>query len=231
MNQLLIDHIDWKKFHEEDVNWNETHVFNILIDEYFEKIQDYKSVLSNEELANSNRYQHYNSKITYITSRYFIRKILCLFKGENDPSSVSFYYKDNKKPATIGAEFNISHSGNHLLVAVNVSTIGVDIELIKKDFNFESILETCFNPNEIEVINQSEDKSLKFYNLWTRKEALLKATGEGLVDNLSAIDCLSNPVSRNGSGYRIKSFMLDGNYIASLAILSSSTLNVNYWKF
>lgn len=231
MDQPLINHINWKKLHKEnDLKSNETHVFSILIDQYYEKIQDYKSILSDEELIKSDRYQHYNSKITYLTSRYFIRKTLCSFTKESDPSKIRFYYKENKKLAVDGAEFNISHSGNILLVAINTSTIGVDIELIKKDFDFEPILETCFNSNEIEIINQSEEKPLKFYNLWTRKESLLKATGEGLVDNLSAIDCLSNPVSRNGSDYQIQSFIMCEKYIASLAILSNSALNVNYWK-
>lgn len=232
MHQPLIDHIIWRKFSkEEDLNSKETHVFSILIDKYFEEIQDYKSILSIEELAKSEKYQHYNSKITYITSRYFIRKTLCLFTNETDPSRIRFHYKENKKLAVDDIEFNISHSGNILLVAINTSTIGVDVELIKKDFDFDPILETCFNLNEIKVINQSEDKLLRFYNLWTRKEALLKATGEGLVDNLSEIACLLNPISRNGLDYQIQSFIIDQNYIASLALLSHSNLSVNYWRY
>lgn len=231
MDQLIIDCVDWKKFHEDDVNSNETHIFKILIREYFKKIQDYTSILSEEELIKSDRYQHHNSKITYITSRYFLRKTLCLFMSENNPSSIRFYYKENKKLAVDGVEFNISHSGNMLLVAINTSPIGVDVELIKKDFDFEQILETCFNSNEIEIINQSEDRLLKFYNLWTRKEALLKATGEGLVDNLSEIACLLNPISRSGLDYQIQSFIIDHNYIASLSIQNSSVVDVNYWMY
>ncbi|PWS29200.1 hypothetical protein DHW03_05090 [Pedobacter yonginense] len=232
MEQASIDPINWKDFREEeDLNIKETHVFCVSIEAYFNKISNYKAVLNDEEIAKSERYSHHHSKITYITSRYFARKILSQFTNGGIPSEICFKSKKNKKPAVDGIEFNSSHSGNLLLFVINASEVGVDIELMNENFDFSPLFENCFNDIEISTINQSENKILTFYQLWTRKEALLKATGEGLVDDLSSIDCLSNSVLRNNAQYQIQSFILEENYIASLAMLSNSTVHVNYWRY
>ncbi len=79
-----------------------------------------------------------------------------------------------------GLHFNISHSGDWVVCAVDTQPIGIDIEVIKPiDFN---IAERFFTENEYsDLMNQNENDRLKyFYRLWTLKESYIKAAGKGL---------------------------------------------------
>jgi len=101
----------------------------------------------------------------------------------------------SKSPCDLNSniEFNISHSGNMILIGfrfcknnvINANPqIGVDIEKIKPDFDFELVLDEFFTPKEQEAIWKSENSSETFFKFWTQKEALVKATGTGLTDDL-----------------------------------------------
>lgn len=218
---------DWKFFNRTIIpDINSIHVFRIPIDEEYQHIKDiYTHVLSEKELAEIDRYLNPHSKIIHIVSKYYTRKILSDFISIA-PNKIKFYQSENKKPAVDGLEFNVSHSGNLLLIAVSNYPIGIDIELINKDFDFEYILKNCFSEKEIAYINNCSDHFLGFYTLWTRKEALLKATGEGLIDNLNELDCLSNAIVRRNIEYTFKSIITDNNYLATLVFNKNRIITV-----
>jgi 4'-phosphopantetheinyl transferase len=79
--------------------------------------------------------------------------------------------------------FNLSHSGEWIVAAFSfLSEIGIDIECRKRTPRMESIVRHFFHPDEIETwcsTSDTEQKTL-FFQYWTMKEALLKATGDGL---------------------------------------------------
>ncbi|WP_340701564.1 4'-phosphopantetheinyl transferase family protein [Brevibacillus borstelensis] len=78
--------------------------------------------------------------------------------------------------------FNLSHSGRMLVCAFSeIEKTGIDVEAVKKDCCFE-VMRTVFVPEEIAYVEQQETPSMKreaFYQLWTRKEAVMKALGKG----------------------------------------------------
>ena len=81
---------------------------------------------------------------------------------------------------TIPWHFNVSHSGDWLLLALTTSgAIGVDIECIDRRHDYRSLARRYFSTEEQHSLEQSSDPLNCFYSIWTCKEALLKAMGDG----------------------------------------------------
>lgn len=90
--------------------------------------------------------------------------------------------------------FNLSHTGDQLLVAVARNCrVGIDIEQCKSRVNLIGLVNKCFSEAEITYWKQLPDneKNQAFYRFWTRKEAFVKATGHGIVLGLD--QCVINP--------------------------------------
>jgi 4'-phosphopantetheinyl transferase len=86
--------------------------------------------------------------------------------------------------------FNLSHSGNHLLIAIATNPIGIDIETIAPRRNLEQLAQRCLSAKELEYWRQTppEQRQQLFYRLWTHKEAFVKAVGRGLSLGLAACE-------------------------------------------
>nr|WP_281384370.1 4'-phosphopantetheinyl transferase superfamily protein [Pelagicoccus albus] len=92
--------------------------------------------------------------------------------------------------------FNLSHSGSSYLLGVRLdSPIGVDIEDRRSINGRDELVERFFHPTELQEF-QSLPEELKdeaFLLAWTRKEAVLKATGEGLSAHLDSLQVTLDP--------------------------------------
>lgn len=82
--------------------------------------------------------------------------------------------------------FNLSHSGRAAICAIGEGPVGCDIESVGESLDMD-LCRRCFNEQEIDSILRSEYPCLAFTQLWTRKEAFLKLSGEGLLDDLPAL--------------------------------------------
>jgi 4'-phosphopantetheinyl transferase len=89
-----------------------------------------------------------------------------------------------------GVDFSISHCKEGIAVAIAPHPVGVDIESFRQ--YSESLLKKTMNEQEILQIQQSADPSVEFIKLWTKKEALLKMRGTGIVDELPEVLCSQN---------------------------------------
>ena len=228
----LKENIVWKTEYQllaEKLNGG-LHIFKIAVDEHFQKIESiYKDFLTEREILKSNRFRHKKDRDSYIVRKYITQKILSSFL--NVPQNEIQYHKAaNKKPIVQGLEFNVSHSNGLILIAVCSSPVGIDVELMKKDFSFTSLLTDCFHPNETILIKNSQDQLTCFYGLWTRKEAVLKATGEGLIEELPEINCLPNQITRKNETFNLLSFLVEKHYVASIAV-SSLVQEINFWTY
>lgn len=133
-------------------------------------------------------------------------------------------YGKNGKPEVLsknGAKkyFNLSHSGDYIVLATGAESIGVDIEKICP-YDGE-LAKLCFLPQEIDYINRSD---FLFYKYWTIKESLMKATGEGL--SLPPLDILLTPENTPvyevcGIKWITESVNLGPDHIISVAMASS----------
>lgn len=117
-------------------------------------------------------------------------------KLDFNPVDIDFEYNEHQKPLlkNSGEEyFNISHSGDYVVVAFSDQPVGIDIEVMKKDRR--NIAERFFTPCEITDMNEagSEEYQIKyFYQLWTLKESYMKAIGDGLTMSLSSFSFAKN---------------------------------------
>ncbi len=126
----------------------------------------------------------------------------------------------NGKPLCEGICFNISHSGEYVLCAVSEAPVGCDIEKAE-NAPFE-ITDSVFLPSERKYIAEAqsdEDKSRRFFRLWTMKESYIKMTGEGLGEFLPRIEI--NPekrtITRDSTAVKCKLFNVSyGNYEISI---------------
>lgn len=90
-----------------------------------------------------------------------------------------FRYNQYQKPFLKGERcFNISHSGDYVLLALGNKDLGVDIEC-HKSYDYERLAKVSFAIEEQVYINNSLQKESDFYKLWTLKESFMKAHGTG----------------------------------------------------
>ena len=201
------------------------HIFQIDVGAYAATI-DYGSVLSAKELEKSARFFRQEDRENYIVRKYALRQLLGKFLQQH-PADIQFHQQANKKPAVRNLEFNTSHTKNGIAIAISQVPIGIDIEYIDPDFNYTDILHQCFSAAELKFIDTGADPRLNFYILWTRKEALLKATGQGLIDDLKQIDTLN---SFNGRVFTLHSYRVN-NIILSTSWIPKNNPLVKLWDY
>jgi 4'-phosphopantetheinyl transferase len=102
-----------------------------------------------------------------------------------DPLALRFGARENGKPFLEGdcLEFNLSHSGALALIAIAVGRpVGVDVEQLRSMPDLESIAGRICTPGELATLADLAEphRERAFFAMWTRKEALAKATGEGI---------------------------------------------------
>jgi len=102
-----------------------------------------------------------------------------------DPLRLRFAVNENGKPYLEDErlQFNLSHSGDLALIAVAWSRqVGVDVEQVRPMPDLESVAARVCTPGELATLAGLADSQREraFFAMWTRKEALAKATGEGI---------------------------------------------------
>ena len=149
-----------------------------------------------------------------------------------------FCYGPFGKPALAGVEgedalsFNMTYSHGLALFAVtHEREIGIDLEFVRPDWSVGSIAEQFLSQRETDVLNALPDQArLKaFFSVWTRKEAYLKATGEGFSVPLNQFDVACEPEvagnllrtrgrSREAVHWSLRYLDAGSSYAAALAV-------------
>jgi 4'-phosphopantetheinyl transferase len=158
-------------------------------------------VLSPDELARAGRYHFERDRDHFSRCRSTLRALLAVYltipAGE-----IRFDYSASGKPHLAAEQnrralqFNVSHSGNMALIAFgNERHLGVDIERIRADVDTTALAERFFSARERAGLHTLPDhlRVPAFYACWTRKEAFLKATGDGLSFPLADFSVATNP--------------------------------------
>jgi|GEM_PF-999557 4'-phosphopantetheinyl transferase len=190
------------------------------------------SFLSKEEIAKSRRFRFYQDRTSYIVVHGLLRWILGRHLGI-PPKSVEFTYGLSGKPSITGYSskmfFNLSHSSGVSVLAFDPEhEIGADVEKIAEDFEYEPIIDMFFTRKERQYIQILKELSRRrFYELWTRKEAFLKATGTGITKDLS-VEVLEEKINGNAlmgnpdarMEFLFKSMMYDKKFMITIAMNS-----------
>jgi 4'-phosphopantetheinyl transferase len=119
----------------------------------------------------------------------------------------------------VGFHFNISHSGDWVVLATSSTPVGIDVEQMLPKFSFDSLLDACFSEQE-QTYLQAELASDIPWRLWTTKEAIAKLLGTGLANNMISLPSLPMVHQAHYLGFAhiaATSFLLDAEHAAAIA--------------
>lgn len=179
--------------------------------------------LDRHEKEKSERFIREEDRYRNLFSRGIVKLIGAHF-AEVPVHEINISAKENGKPYFEGAaenlKFNISHSGEYILIAfAKGREIGADIEEHDSDIDFEG-LSGFFTEEEKERIMKSGDYK-EFYDIWVRKEAFVKYTGEGLSRSLMSFVIREDEAFAKNGGKLPISFVpisTEAGYSAVLAV-------------
>jgi 4'-phosphopantetheinyl transferase len=173
---------------------DEVHVWQFSLEQPAEVRQSLALYLSAEEAERAGRFYFERHRRHFIVAHGFMRMILGSYL-EVTAAQVQFTFGSHGKPALAGHErdlrFNLSHTGELALLAVSYGReVGVDIEQIRSLDDAASIAGRFFSAaeNRAWLAVPDEQKPAAFFNAWTRKEAFIKALGDGLSYPLDRFD-------------------------------------------
>ena len=167
---------------------HEVHVWRAQLELPSSQVQSLRVILTDDELERADRFSIEIDRQRFIAARGTLRSILSRYINI-DPGYLRFNYNQYGKPflapefSSYRLNFNLSHSGSMALYAITRNMeIGVDVERVRSDFEYEEIANRFFSVNEVAILRTipTEKKLEAFYNCWTRKEAYIKAHGKGL---------------------------------------------------
>jgi 4'-phosphopantetheinyl transferase len=168
---------------------DEVHVWRASLSLPAARVDELRQTLSADELERAQSYHFLKDRRHFIGARGVLRSILGRYL-KLEPQQLRFCYSSHGKPALeSGAgrpgdlSFNVAHSGQLALFALTLNRrIGVDLERLRADLDYQQIAEQLFSPQERRALHAiaADLKPKAFINCWARKEAYLKATGEGL---------------------------------------------------
>ncbi len=189
---------------------------------YVKGFFDYKPYLSNLNVESINKlesYYKFEDKFRSFISEWFKYVVVTNeIKELFHDISFSIYEDGFKRPHIKNSshtiiDFNISHSGEYVVLALNIgSKIGIDIEFIDQKIDYIGLSDSVFTKKEIDLISSPNH----FFNLWSKKESLIKAVGSGFLGDFYTQTALNHDedqnISYNGNNYQFKKIKIDESY-------------------
>lgn len=190
-------------------------------------------VLNQEEQQRAARYHFERDRTRFIVARGLLRCLLSVYL--NKPAEgIVFQYGPQGKPTVADSivQFNVSHSDDRVLIGIGYHhPLGVDVEHMTRTVEVDSIAPRFFTVNEAKQIQALSGIAQRraFFNVWTRKEALLKTIGSGLSLSLQACEVsvgdetvstifACNAPSFNAHDWLVHSHILTDDYLAAAVV-------------
>jgi 4'-phosphopantetheinyl transferase len=175
---------------------DEVHVWRASLDQPASQLESFRLSLSADEQARVQRLYFRNDREHFTVARGMLRAILGGYLNR-EPESLSFCYGSHGKPGLAGhldgdaIRFSVSHSHGFVLYAfARGREVGIDLERIRLDLAVTEVAERFFSRREVATLRAlpTELQRQAFFRCWTRKEAYIKARGEGLSLPLDQFD-------------------------------------------
>jgi 4'-phosphopantetheinyl transferase len=174
----------------------DVHIWRAVLDLPSSSLQEFKSKLSADERIKADRFRFERDRNRFIVSSGILKTILGYYIG-TEPGEIRFCYENRGKPRLddafhdTGIHFNVCHSeGLALYIFTRDHKVGIDIERVRDFPEMVQIIEQFFSVREKMVFRRLPDSKKReaFFNCWTRKEAFIKAIGEGFFYPLNQFD-------------------------------------------
>jgi 4'-phosphopantetheinyl transferase len=208
----------------------QVHVWRASLDYEPSFLRNFESMLSGDEIGRAARFHFSRDRDHFVAGRGILRKLLGAYL-DKPPASLKFNYGPKDKPAlpagdlSAPVKFNLSHSHGLAVYAFTLGReVGIDVEMIRPEFAGDEIAERYFSPREIAELRAlpQDLRPEGFFNCWTRKEAYVKARGEGLQIPLESFDVSLTPgeppklASADSSRWSLRSIEPAPRYVAAV---------------
>jgi 4'-phosphopantetheinyl transferase len=225
----------------ESVNWeaspknlelreNEVHIWRAPLDAEAAFLNRFAAHLTVEEKGRADRFVFARDREHFVVGRGILRELLGRYL-DRPPASLSIHKAPREKPYLSEEPgiprlcFNVSHSHGLAVYSFALEReVGIDVELVRPDFASEEIAERYFSLRELEELRTlpSKHRAEGFFLCWTRKEAYIKARGEGLQIPLESFSVSLTPgqpeklESTDSSRWTLHSFRPGPPYVGAL---------------
>ena len=225
---------------------DEVHIWRADLDLHESFQSSFLKLLSADEKNRAEKFRFDKDSRHFTIARGILRSLIGQYL-EINPAEIFFQYSEYGKPAIANnksLQFNISHSQNIALFAFTKKfNVGVDVEFVNPDIEVKDIAAKFFSTNEIMNLFALPEKqqTLGFFNCWTRKEAFIKAVGEGLSFPLDKFEVSLEPNKpakllttdwqpEAVSNWSLYSMSPAANFVGSLAI-EGMVEKVRFWNW
>ncbi|MFC1716438.1 4'-phosphopantetheinyl transferase family protein [Candidatus Poribacteria bacterium] len=179
---------------------DDVHAWFATLEQPTLSVQRMAEVLSQDELGRADRFHFERDRRRFIVGRGLLRRLLSLYL-DIEPEQLRFRYGEYGKPYLAESNdcalrFNLAHSHELAVYAFTLGReVGVDLEYIQDIPEMEQIAARFFSKRENDVLKSLpvDQRQEAFFNCWTRKEAYIKAIGDGLTYPLDQFDVSLTP--------------------------------------
>lgn len=211
------------------------HVWRAPLPATPDRMATLESTLSADELARGQRFHFERDRQHFLAARGTLRLLLARYL-EMAPDTLRFNVTPFGKPWLVdppyAIQFNVSHAHGRALFAFAVGRrVGVDIEWLRPELTGVEIARRFFSPAEVAALEglSPAERPAAFLRCWTRKEAFVKARGEGLSLPLDRFDVdiapdsssallATRPDAQEAAAWRLLDLPAPPQYYAALAV-------------
>jgi 4'-phosphopantetheinyl transferase len=180
---------------------------------------DYSGVLNSLPVYMQNQLNSFyrvDDKKRYLAGKLILKKLLCEFGYSEEVLSHIKFDENNRPFIDSEIDFNISHSGEYVVCAISKNLrVGIDIEKIV-NIDVDEIKDLVFNDVEMLKLKQESDVMSYFYDIWTIKEAALKATGKGLSYSMKNIEIKQNNLLYCEKNWTFEKVVVNPEYVCHI---------------
>jgi 4'-phosphopantetheinyl transferase len=223
----------------------QVHIWRVALNQTRPIRDRLQKTLTADEYNRANRFHFAADRARFVTARGVLRLLLGQYL-ELAAQEIRFDYTAFGKPVLPGGNlvFNLSHADDLALLAFTLNRgVGVDVERVRPEVLNEAIAQEFFSAAEVAALQAlpPADQPAAFFAGWTRKEAYIKARGQGLSIPLDSFDVSLTPgqparllASREDPAEPARWSLVElfpgPGYAAALAV-EGHTYQPDYWQF